>query len=186
MTQEGALAGDEVALHMAFSRIVTGETDPHGRMLIFDDPSRLEVEETTRESLVRSIWYVLHAVLESEATQKRGIIFMSTPRVKREGQFDIQFQIMLVNSLKNSVPLRLSGIFICYPPLYFKWMWNTVRPLIPKRLLLRVQVWRGTEEEVLANLAEYGLTAEKVPKELGGEKELDSEKWLKERKEAGL
>ena len=51
--------------------IVTTATDPKGRLIVYVDPSVLDFEKIPRESLVRSVWYIVHAGLYmSEETQK--------------------------------------------------------------------------------------------------------------------
>lgn len=66
---------DERELALGFLRLIP-DTDGTGRCNIFMDPSVLEGHGYSDENMVRVLWYTLHAALESESTQQKGIVFM--------------------------------------------------------------------------------------------------------------
>ena len=88
LTLDGALKEDEISLEMAFVQSTEHATDAEGRRIILGDPSKLDKSKYTRESMVRAFWYTMHAALEDEVTQKRGIILLLFPHHAQFSQFD--------------------------------------------------------------------------------------------------
>mmetsp|Transcript_13074 Transcript_13074/g.30430 ORF Transcript_13074/g.30430 Transcript_13074/m.30430 type:complete len:173 (-) Transcript_13074:1121-1639(-) len=160
-----------------------GSKDPTGRNILFVNSEKLNRGLYERESLVRAVWYVLHAAIEDETTQKLGVIFVAYPKHTKSSELDFKLNRMVTDSLQGCVPLRVSKILICKPPRIFAAVWPIVRAFLPDRVKKRVAVHGGTDEKLMQQLEKYKLTKEMLPTELGGTIELDHAKWVSERKQ---
>jgi hypothetical protein len=118
MTLDGALKDDEVALSIGFARLVPAK-DPVGRSIVFVDPSKLDSSKYERESMVRALWYVLHAALENVDAQKMGCIMMGYPKNAHISQVDRSLMKMNMESIRGCIPVRISAFFLCHPPTFF-------------------------------------------------------------------
>ena len=185
LTLEGALKDDEVALNMGFIQS-TEHADAAGRRIILGDPSKLKKELYTRDSMVRAFWYTVHAALEDEMTQKRGIILLLYPHRAHVSQFDRKLVSMNAASIKGCLPVRVGAFHICHPPAFFTVVFPVLNFFLGKRLRARIKVHTGSETHILETLARYGISKESVPSDLGGDVKLDQKKWLEMRKESGL
>ena len=166
---------------MGFMRVVPAR-DPSGRSILHVDPSLQDGSKYERESMCRSLWYMLHAVLEDEETQKKGVIFTVYPHRAKLSQFDRALARMNMESIKGCIPVRMTGIHICHPPSFFQIIFPIFKIFMGERLRKRVRVHGGSESHVLDRLTGFGLTKDKLPSDLGGKLVLDHEGWLDERK----
>jgi len=82
-----AMLGDERTLDFGFFTL-TGTHDASGRSIMYADPSKQDKTKYPRESMCRTLWYVLHAALENEMTQRRGVVVIAYPHNVKLGQFD--------------------------------------------------------------------------------------------------
>jgi hypothetical protein len=180
LTQKKALKEDAIALEMGFAKLV-GTKDSSGRSIILIDPSCQDLSKYTRESMTRSCWYMIHAALEDETTQKRGIIFMIYPHNSKLGQFDRAQSKMNAESIQGCLPVRVSGFHICYPPTFFAIVIPIFKIFLGNRLRKRIRVHSGSEQNVLKALEQFGLTKDVLPSDLGGNIVLDHEQWLADR-----
>mmetsp|Transcript_16128 Transcript_16128/g.46289 ORF Transcript_16128/g.46289 Transcript_16128/m.46289 type:complete len:295 (+) Transcript_16128:238-1122(+) len=185
LTLDGALKGDETSLGMAFIQS-TEHADAEGRRIILGDPSKLDKTKYTRESMVRAFWYTMHAALEDEATQKRGIILLLFPNHAEFSQFDRKLVASNAESMKGCLPVRVGAFHICQPPTFFTIVFPIIKLLLGKRLRERIKVHTGSEEHVLERLARFGISTESVPSDLGGAVVLNQKAWLENRRESGL
>lgn len=119
---DAALQGDEAALNIGFTRLVPAQ-DHHGRSILLADPSNQDSSLYTRESMLRAMWYILHASLENEGAQKRGIVMIIYPKNARFKQFDRHMSKMFMESIKGCLPVRVSAFHICQPPTFFSIIW---------------------------------------------------------------
>jgi hypothetical protein len=185
LTLDGALRDDGEALEVAFVQS-TERTDAEGRRILLGDPSRLDRSRYTRESMVRAFWYTVHAALEDEATQKRGIVLLLFPHHAHFSQFDRKLVASNAESMKGCLPVRVGALHICHPPTFFTIVFPIIKLLLGKRLRERIKVHTGSEAHVLERLACFGIPKESIPSDLGGDVVLNQKAWLKKRKESGL
>jgi hypothetical protein len=102
LSQAEALKDDTAALSLDFMRLL-GTKDPSGRNVVFADPSHLDKKVST-ESTARAVWYVMHAAVEDEDTQKRGIILMVYPARAKFAQFNRELMKVVAGSIKGCSP----------------------------------------------------------------------------------
>ena len=138
--------------------------------------------------MVRVFWYILHAaLLQNEACQKHGVLFIADPSRQRLTQFDAAISQQFVTSITGALPVRMSGGHIVYPPSFFSIMWSVVKVIVPARIKQRLRIHGGSQKTVLDKLeTKFGLTRDKLPTLVGGTVELDHVSWLETQKENGL
>jgi hypothetical protein len=184
LTQDQALKDDAVAMGFGFFQL-TPCKDPSGRSIIFVDPSRQDKTKYERESMARSMWYVMHAALEDSETQKKGLVAMAYPKKAKFAQLDRGLAKLNMESIKGCVPVRMSVVHLCHPPTFFRIVFPIFKVFMGERIVKRFRVHAGPDESVLEKLATFGLTKDFVPSELGGNIVLDHKAWLSDRKADG-
>jgi hypothetical protein len=185
LTLSKALKDDNVALSTGVYSL-TGTKDTSGRSIIFIDPSRQDKTKYPRESMCRVVWYICHAALEDEMTQKRGVVNIAYPHHAKFSQIDRSLTKMNIESVKGCIPVRQSGIHICHPPSFVSLLLPILKVFMGERLRKRLQMHSGSTEKVLKHIAVYGLPKESMPTDLGGDAVVDHLRWLEHRRTSGL
>lgn len=185
LTLSAALKDDFVALSLGFMSS-TERADSENRRIIYGDPAKLNSSLYERESMVRALWYTVHAALEDETTQRRGAVLMLNHRDVAPSQFDPELVRLCAESLRGCIPLRIGAIHLFHLPFFVNYIAPLFKYLLGERLWSRIAIHDGHDEEVLGRLEAHGIRREDVPGEIGGGHELNQTIWLAERTEAGL
>lgn len=182
LTLDEGLSDDQVAVERGVMTLL-GSKDPSGRSLIYWDPSHLDSTKYTTESMVRAFWYVLHAATEDLEAQQHGVIVIVDPQRAYFSQFDSTIGKLFMNSMSGVLPLRLSGIHICYPPYFVSMVLPIVKMFMPERMQKRIRFHTGSQEDVIRTLNDqFGLAPSMLPKEIGGAMDVDHLGWLDKRR----
>mmetsp|Transcript_21671 Transcript_21671/g.27549 ORF Transcript_21671/g.27549 Transcript_21671/m.27549 type:complete len:238 (+) Transcript_21671:279-992(+) len=181
-----ANAGDEETMDLGVISLL-GKQDDQGRSILIFDPSKYDKSKYTTSSMIRTFWYVVHSALEVEETQKHGMIVLGDPNRAKLSQFDREVSKGIIGSISGALPVRVSAIHIVHPPTFFKIVFAFMKLVMPKRLLKRIYVHSGDDQNVLAKFeAKFGLTKDKLPTTIGGSLVLDHHSWIKMRRDSGL
>ena len=186
LTLDGALKDDVDGVLLGFGRCNDAMVDDNGRRILFVDPSLLDHDKYSRFTICRAFWYVLHAILEDETTQKRGIVFCGYAHKAKFANIDRPLMKMNMESIKGCIPVRVGSFHLCRPPSFFKVVFPIMKVLMGARLRARVKVYFGDNGSILEKLAKFGIRKSSIPSELGGNIVLDQELWVEDRKAAGL
>uniref|UniRef100_A0A7R9ZA46 CRAL-TRIO domain-containing protein n=1 Tax=Pseudictyota dubia TaxID=2749911 RepID=A0A7R9ZA46_9STRA len=185
MTLKGALRDDIDALIFGFVRINSRMVDAHGRRIVFFDPSMLD-HEYDRPSMNRATWYVVHAALEDEMTQKRGIVMIIYPQKAKMKQFDTKLLGVDIENIKGCIPVRVGGFHVCHPPLYAHVTIPVIKLIIGPKLSSRFYTHSGKKDKVMKKLEKtFGIPKKSIPRDLGGHLVLDQDQWLGHRRVVG-
>ena len=171
-------------MSLGFLKLIP-DTDGTGRCNIYIDPSVLEAKGYKDENMVRAAWYTLHAALESESTQQKGIVFVVYLRHTYVRHFDRSLVKVLANSIKGVLPVRVSAIHIFHAPYLFEVLFDVVSVLLGERLTKRMKMYSGEDAEIHDQLMDFGILPSRLPPELGGTLELDQDRWIAERENEG-
>lgn len=177
-----AVRPDRVALEQNFAR-VSHEPDKDKRSYLFLDPSKQQIGTYAPESMVRAMWYFIHALLsEDELVQKKGLICVCFPPHASFRQFDRYLVRQMLASVQGCLPVRFSAFHICHPGRFFRVLFPIAQVFMTKRTKKRILVHAGTFEHVLDQmLSRFGFDKADLPSEIGGERKLDVKMWLAER-----
>ena len=116
-----------------------------GRSVIFYHLGRQAQHSTSdRVSLVRALWFVLHESLKNETSQKMGVIFMSFPNGLGFLDIDWKLDKMIIESIQGCLPIRVSVIHICHPPVSLSIVFPILKFLMGERLWRRVYLHNGS------------------------------------------
>lgn len=193
MTQSMACSNDAHALQINYVMPVvnskTGDIikDDAGRGILYIDPSRLTNQEYDRTSMTRAFWYTMHALLEDDEVQKKGIIIIAHPKHASKTSIDRKLSKNNITSMRGCLPVRVGAIHCCHPPFFFEIIFGVMKIFLGERLRKRVKIHSGSDEKVLQTLEEtYGIVKGKIPDSIqGGGFTLDYPGWLELRKNQG-
>lgn len=129
---------------MGFWHLVPAK-DTHGQSIVMMDPSRHDKALYARESMTRSMWYVMHTALEDQMTQQKGIVFIAYPRNGKLATFDRALAKMNSDSVKGCLPSRIGVIHICHPPSFFYLIFPIFKIFMGERLRRRFRVHGGSD-----------------------------------------
>ena len=182
LSLEGALRNDRSALSIGFIRQLPG-TDHMGRAIAYVQPRILDRSKYSKESMVRAVWYTMHAMLENIHVQQKGIVFIVDLKGSKMVHFDVKMVRACTASIKGVLPLRVSAIHFCQTPKLFDLVSGTVHLMLGELLRKRVINHGGLfkDEDDVEELEKYGIYRGVIPKYIGGNAELDQESWLKAR-----
>jgi hypothetical protein len=110
----------------------------------------------------------------------------SFPVHAKLSQFDHPLTKMNMESFKGCIPVRQSGLHVCYPPSFVFFLWPIFKLFMRERLRKRVHMHSGSTEKVMKHMAAFGLPRESIPTDVGGEAEVDHLSWLEHRRTCGL
>ncbi|GFH49903.1 hypothetical protein CTEN210_06379 [Chaetoceros tenuissimus] len=193
MTQSMACSDDAHALRINYVMPVvdsrTGDIikDDAGRGILYIEPYRLTDQVYDRTSMTRATWYSIHALLEDEEIQKKGIIVVFYPRNFSKYSSDRILSKNNITSMRSYLPVKLEAIHCCHPPYFFEFFYALLSTLLGERLRKRVIIHSESDEEVLQTLEQtYGIVRGKIPDFMqGGGLTLDYRGWLELRKNQG-
>jgi CRAL/TRIO domain len=157
------------------------------RDMLYVDPGKLDPTKYTRESGWRAFWYYFHSLLEDEQVQKRGLVVITYCANYSTKNRDPPFGRMCVASLKGSLPIRMSAFHGCHPPSVLRWVARIMFVFIGERMRKRVLPHTGSQEHVVSLLeTKFGIPRNCIPKDMGGNRDMDLRAWLAERRAVGL
>eukprot|EP00584_Thalassiosira_punctigera_P005952 CAMPEP_0172540764 /NCGR_PEP_ID=MMETSP1067-20121228/11699_1 /TAXON_ID=265564 ORGANISM="Thalassiosira punctigera, Strain Tpunct2005C2" /NCGR_SAMPLE_ID=MMETSP1067 /ASSEMBLY_ACC=CAM_ASM_000444 /LENGTH=340 /DNA_ID=CAMNT_0013326677 /DNA_START=60 /DNA_END=1082 /DNA_ORIENTATION=+ len=174
----------ERELSLGFLRVMP-DTDGTGRCNVFIDPTVLEGHGYEDENMVRAAWYALHAAIEDESTQMKGVVFLVYLRHACVRHFDRSLVKAIANSIKGVLPVRVSVIHIFHPPYLFEVLFEVVSLLLGERLTKRMKMYSGEDSAIHDKLTDFGILPSRLPVELGGALDLDQDQWIAERESEG-
>lgn len=132
---------------------------------------------------VKAAWYTLHAALENETTQRKGIVFLVNLKTTLPRHFDRKLIQLLASSIRGVLPVRVSAIHIFNAPYLFEFIFDVVSILLGERITKRIKVYSG--ENAAKQVEEFGVGLNVLPVDLGGEIGIDQKQWLAVREQDG-
>ena len=151
----------------------------------------MTANEIRRRSMVKSLWYVLHSILQNnetaETAQRKGVILIMYVKHYKLAAVNRKVSQACTEALKGVIPIRISAIHVCHTPRIFELIYAVYKLFMGADLRKKVQIHNGSEEMVLKKLNDkFGISSDKVPTEMGGTYKLDYLEWFDERQKRGL
>ena len=115
--------------------------------------------------------YQLDVALEETSTQRGGLVFIYNMCGSKYSNFDYDLSQKMLTLLKGAYPARLKKVLIVTAPLWFKAPFKVLRLFVREKLRDRVFT-------VSLPQLQTHVSADALPKEMGGTLETDHEAWL--------
>jgi hypothetical protein len=196
LSVDNMLPDDRAALHQGVISVIERNSGPtalqplqggNRRSYCFLQPCKMDKTKYTSVSLVRAMWYNIHAaMLDDEHVQKQGLIFIDYAVGAKHSETDVVFTKLMIESFKGCMPVRFSAYHWCHPPSFVSTLWPLAAAFMGKRLRKRVRIHTGPPQKVLRTLeTDFGFQKDELPTELGGTYQIDVPGWLGKRQAAG-
>jgi len=136
----------------------------------------------TVDTLIRSLFYTIDAVLDRPETQLKGVVVIHDLRgVDKKKNFSMEVAKRLYQGLFGQFPIHINAIYICYPPAFMKAFFALISNLfMSKKVRERIKFVDSLEDliehDVIDNIQEL------IP-DLGGALEWSITDWIEEQKE---
>lgn len=187
LAEDGALRDDKYCLQCGFLHL-TNQKDKFGHGIVIVSLSNIPLDTSyDRKSMSRALWYIIHAMVEDEEVQRKGVVVLRAMRQSQASQFDRSLVRMFLPILRKYMPMRIVGIHDLNPPPIYRLFVNVYIFFAGEgaRRLIRAHV--GSDEQIVETLErDFGIERSKIPEETGGNLRLDHKEWLEERRAAGL
>lgn len=176
-----SLSGDgSFALKTGFIQILT-QKDSKGRAMAFIQPRNLSASYS-RIGMLKALWYIVDILLKEVSAQQKGVVFLIDLTGSEMRHFDIPLVQMCAESIRGTLPLRMSAMHFCQPPFLFYLFSGVVKFALGERLRKRVYVhsqWWNKEDDQ-GSLQNFGFTKDNIPRELGGELAVNHAYWVEQ------
>lgn len=176
LTLDGAMRDDVDNLSQGFVSALPVK-DLNGRGIFFCNSGHLDWSKYSRESMQRTIWYLFELLAADPEVQKKGIIILSYTKQAVFQNFDHKFYRSTFEILDQYLPVRLRAFHLCSPPPFVHILFPVAKHLLGKRLRERLAVHYGSERDCVSSLLKYGLPADRIPTEMGGDLIIDRAAW---------
>lgn len=158
--------------------------NPNDRTLLYIDYANFH-SKINRQSFIMSLWYLLHVMaIDDPECPKKGAIIIADAGRFQFSQCDKALIKLIINSIKECLPIRLSAYHLCYPPTFVSFFIPIVFLFLNKRLKQRLIVSNGNKAIVIHQLSDkYHIEACHLPTQVGGILELNMKSWIMSRKQ---
>jgi len=154
---------------------MTGATDRFGRVILLG--RRQHALQGNIMSMMRALYYIVHKVMEGdELLQKKGIVLIGYNLREKIGMHPSKARatLPLPRMGINALPMRWTGIHICYDDLREHIFTNLFLVVFPKEFRARFQGhFSRTYDECIFSLMKYGIDVETLPLTADGEFQYD-------------
>mmetsp|Transcript_33886 Transcript_33886/g.74340 ORF Transcript_33886/g.74340 Transcript_33886/m.74340 type:complete len:637 (+) Transcript_33886:221-2131(+) len=181
MTLAGAMRDEVEPMVNRCLNQVLPVTDTSGRAIIFGCPNRRNFSEYSIEQEFMALVYLFETIIENPDLRMRGIVCLVDGRGIERKHVSKKL-LRFAREIELSLPICLRAIHMCHPStvLYYV-IQPVVRHFMGKEFRLRNKLHYGSEAKVLSDLEAYCLPRDRVPRELGGNVDLDLNMWVTER-----
>ena len=187
LTLDGALRNDILTLESDFVRVLEDVYDDSGRGILFVSPSKFINQQHNPLSMVRTIWYHVHVLLEYENVQKNGFIILVNPKNVSLNNISYELQKLAAYSGDKCFPTTIQAFHFCQPNYIFRvlelpFMKYFLGPILSARINVN-----GKDQMIEKLEKHYGIPPTCIPTDIsGGQLALKDQKvWLQERRQSG-
>ena len=79
--------------------------------------------------------------------------------------------------MEDCYPQLLQTIFAAYPPTFMHWIWSVVRPIMPKRIIDKVDIIEPSKNDKERDRLLEHVTLETLPVDFGGLNTVPPKDW---------
>lgn len=166
-------------------------TDAHGRVILVLFLRDLAKEGWTEEGFAKYIWYVLQIALEREECRRNGVVLFGDCRNLTGDEYEkISRYRQLVKTITlKCAPIKIKAAHVFYgSDVWWQRLFATAFATIAGFVTSRAVIHVGSNEDnAVALESKYGISADLVPTEMGGEVKVESwTEWLESKRNEGL
>ena len=131
----------------------------------------------------RSLFYLIDCLcFTDENARKAGFVGIAIGRRVERKSLSLMLLKFNMHLIGNVMPIRLRSCHVVYPsPALYYLIWPVVRYIIGKEQRLRWILHNGAEERIIHDLEGYRFHRARLPKEVGGDLEVDTHQWVADR-----
>ena len=85
--------------------------------------------------------------------------------------------VPVMGQMEDCYPQLLGQIFACYPPTFMHWIWSVVRPIMPKRIIDKVDIIEPSKNDKERDRLLEHITLETLPVDFGGLNTVAPKDW---------
>jgi len=179
-TPGGAMKDDLKAINCGYIRLLPPGRceDPDGRAIVFIDGTVLDttvvVHNINKQGLVRASWYRIHIGLQSESTQRKGVVILYKAAKKISSVIKRGPAKAMSASIRGAIPIRVAAIHCVDPSPIESILLKLARTFLANNLHKRIHLHNGRSLEMkLESLSQFGIGREHLPSEVGGDFNFD-------------
>ena len=130
----------------------------------------------------RVAFYIAHTMLEDVEIQRRGIVILHayTPSFSIE-HFHRKVHNGVTQALRNALPIRPVGTHIIGNSMVAQLVLPFVLHTMGQEHRYRTRIHFGSNESVMSDLRNFGITPSMIPSQAGGTLDMDTNEWLEGR-----
>ena len=182
MTLAGAMQDEVQGMIKHCPWYLLPDTDLSGRKVLFLNSARRNFEYLSEDQEVRCLFYILDTIAFDPSTRTSGLIMLSDASKLDRKSFSFRVLKFLRHLTESVFPMQYRGSHICFPsPVFYYVIYPVMRTVLGKKIRLRIKLHYGNEGEVVQSLEKYRFTKARLPKAVGGFRELDCGQWVAER-----
>jgi len=174
---------DQEVLNQVGIRALPG-LDEGGRGMVMTIRAYWPRTPGSGNSMVRLLWYMLHAALENEEAQKNGIVGLgvNTLSVNAYSSYTGKISRLIWRDLRNVLPVRIQAYHQLSARELFKSIFEMLMFSLGPRLRARFRSYHIDPQFFADVLEPFGISAANIPVEFGGDLEFDPEEWIEKRR----
>ncbi|XP_065176514.1 retinaldehyde-binding protein 1-like [Sycon ciliatum] len=144
------------------------DRDDEGRRVVIFQPSRIDPERYSHDSVQQAIVYALDALIDDEEAQVNGFILIedySNMTIRKILGLDQRLMKRLSTLFQDAYPARFSGMHFVNQPWFFSILWNIAKPFLKEKIRQRTHM-HGSD---FGRLHEF-IPKRCLPAEVGGDR----------------
>ena len=182
MTLAGAMQDEVQGMIKHCPWCLMPDTDLSGRKILFLDAARRNFACFSEDQEARALFYLLDILAFDPSARASGFVFLSSTRNIDRKSFSFRILKFFRHLTEAVVPIRYRGFHLCFPsPVFYYVIFPVMRRVLGKDYRLRTKLHYGNEGEVIQSLEKYRFNKARLPKVVGGFREMDYGQWVAER-----
>ena len=171
LSSDSILNPEERAYILSGACRILPNTDTNGRILSYINQRKLHGSSFDPMSASRAVWYMFHKILMLDPERaKNGIVGIAN---YRDSSWSPNYSWMtLMSNTFKFLPIEIQGVHTCHAGMFARVIAPLTNLVIGpwiRKSSFTLHAHEGQDAAVLSSLARFGIPANCVPAELGGE-----------------
>ena len=171
LSSDSILNTEERAFILSGALRILPNTDANGRILFYTNQQKLRGSSFDPMSASRAVWYMFHKILMLDPQRaKNGIVGIANYKDSSWSP-NYSWTTLMSNTFKFS-PIEIQGVHTCHAGMFARVIAPLTNLVIGpwiRKSSFTLHAHEGQDAAVLSSLARFGIPANCIPAELGGE-----------------